>query len=156
MPTPVRVLHDSDPAEEIMNDVGWFIDGITPLGTEVLLVMYERVVRGEKKTSGGIIVPATQGKTAAEDKYQGKAGLVVKLGATAFQEDETHRWGGVVPKVGDWVLIDVRETYSFDVPIYTDPKLRLGSPIGERRFRQAHDVHVRILVDDPALFDAAW
>jgi co-chaperonin GroES (HSP10) len=155
MGAPVRVLHDTNPAEEILTDLEWMIEGLQPVGADVLLVMYERVGKGEQKSTGGIIIPVTQGGTATEDKYQGKAGLIVKKGPMAFQEDETHRWGDVVPQVGDWVLIDVRETYSFDVPIYDNPNVRLGSPSGQRRMRLAQDVHVRIIAS-PSVFDAVW
>jgi co-chaperonin GroES (HSP10) len=155
MGAPVRILHENDPADEIRHDLEWLIDGLEPVGADVLLVMYERVSKGEQKSTGGIIIPATQGGTATEDRYQGKAGLIVKKGPVAFEEDENHRWGSAIPKEGDWVLIDVRETYSFDVPIYDNPKVRVGSPTGLRRMRLVQDVHVR-LIASPKVFDAIW
>jgi co-chaperonin GroES (HSP10) len=155
MGAPVRVLHHTDPAEKIWEDLGWVIDGLTPTGADVLLVMYERVGQGESKTAGGIIIPDTKGGAATEDKYQGKVGLVVKMGPLAFQEDETHKWGNVIPKVGDWVLINVNEAFSFDVPVYRKSAQRVGSPEGQRRMRLVQDVYARIIAS-PQVFDAIW
>ena len=156
MGAPVRVVHAKDPATLIWDDLGWVIEGLTPTGADVLLVMYERVGQGgESKTQGGIIIPEMQGGTATEDKYQGKVGLVVKLGPLAFKEDDTHKWGDTVPKIGDWVLVNVGETYSFDVPVYHNPVNRFGSPQGQRRCRLVQDVYAR-LIASPQVFDAIW
>lgn len=155
MGAPVRILHHKDPAQEIWDDIGWLIEGLTPTGADVLLAMYERVGQGESRTPGGIIIPDTKGGAATEDKYQGKVGLVVKMGPLAFQEDDNHKWGNVVPKIGDWVLINVNEAFSFDVPVYRKSATRIGSPDGTRRMRLAQDVYARIIAS-PMVFDAIW
>lgn len=155
MGAPVRVLHQIDPADEIRQSIGWVIDGLTVTGCDVLLAMYERVGQGERRSIGGIIIPDTKGGAATEDKYQGKVGLVVAMGPLAFKEDETHRWGNVVPNVGDWVLINVNESFSFDVPVYSNSAKRIGSPDGQRRMRLVQDVYARIIAS-PSVFDAIW
>lgn len=145
MPAPLRVIQSSDPAQDIMDDVGEFIPHFRPVGAGVLLVMYERGNQkggGEVKTKGGIIVPNTATGALAEDKYQGKVGLVVALGPIAFTEDASHRWGDAVPQVGDWVLISIGDSYSFDLP-------------GPRRARMVDDVNVKLIVSREA-FDAVW
>lgn len=143
MPLPLRVVHTTDPKQDIIDDVGSFINGIEPLGAGVLLVMYERgKQKGDVRTAGGIIVPETQTGTLREDKFQGKVGLVMALGPLAFQEDATHQWGGNTPKVGDWVMINVGDTYSFDLP-------------NDRRARIAEDVNVKAKVQS-AQFDGVW
>jgi co-chaperonin GroES (HSP10) len=155
MGAPVRILHKKDPAQEIWDDIGWVINGLTVTGADVLLAMYERVGQGEAKTERGIIIPDFKGGAATEDKYQGKVGLVVKMGPVAFQEDETHKWSGVHPQVGDWVLINVNEAFSFDVPVYRNSSMRVGSPDGQRRMRLVQDVYARIIAS-PQVFDAIW
>ncbi len=156
MGAPVRVIHETNPADEIRQDVGYLCDDITVLGADVLIVMYQRIGLREVRTAGNIIIPETKNGTAGEDKFQGKVGLVVKLGPIAFQDDQTHQWGGVKPKVGDWVLINVSETYSFDLPVYADgARAGISSPTGERRARVVQDVYVKGIVS-PKIFDAIW
>jgi len=43
-------------------------------------------------------------ETKKEDEYQGKVGLVLKVGPLAFVDDENHNWCGLRAKVGDWVM----------------------------------------------------
>lgn len=158
MGAPIRVVHDKDPAQEIRDDVGKLCEGITVLGASVLIVMYQRVLSsggGERRSTGGILIPITANTSAHEDKFQGKVGLLMQLGPIAFAEDDSHKWGGRTPKVGDWVLIDVKETYSFDLPVYSAGKIGQGSPDGERRARIIQDVYVHGIVDR-TMFDAIW
>lgn len=54
------------------------------------------------RTNAGRIILAKE--TQKEDEYQGKVGLVLKLGPLAFVDDETHQWHGLAAKVGDWVM----------------------------------------------------
>src|SRR6185312_5199214 len=131
MAQPLRVLHDRDPREDIREDVGAVTDTIDPLGAGVLIVMYERGKgKGEAKTAGGIILA---NKTLDEDKYQGKAGLVMKLGPIAFTDDASHQWGDRVPQVGDWVMVNVGDSFAFDLP-------------GDRRARIVEDVNVKAIL----------
>lgn len=156
MGAPIRVVHETDPKDDIRRDVGHLCEGMTVMGADVLIVMYERVSgEAEKKTAGGLLVPITARTTAHEDKFQGKVGLVMKMGPLAFEDDDNHRWGGVRPQVGDWVLINVSETYSFDLPVYTAHAARTGSPDGERRCRLVQDVYVKLIVSEE-MFDAIW
>ncbi len=145
MPHPLRVVHNTDPAQDIRDDVQGFIASIQPLGAQVLLVMYERGKQkggGDTMTAGGIIVPITAQGIMAEDHWQGKVGLVMAMGPIAFKDDTSHQFGGVTPKVGDWVMINIGDTYSFDLP-------------GERRARMTDDVNVKAIVS-PNHFDVVW
>jgi len=138
MAQPLRVLHDRDPREDIREDVGAVTDTIDPLGAGVLIVMYERGKgKGEAKTAGGIILA---NKTLDEDKYQGKAGLVMKLGPIAFTDDASHQWGDRVPRVGDWVMVNVGDSFAFDLP-------------GDRRACIVEDVNVKAILRHP---DMVW
>lgn len=145
MPLPLRVVHKTDPRQDIIDDVGDIAKHFQPLGAGVLIVMYER---GKQKggemaqTSGGIFIPETATGVIKEDKYQGKVGLVMALGPIAFTEDERHQWGAVTPKIGDWVMVSVGDTYSFDLP-------------GDRRARLVEDVNIKFIVS-PEAFDSVW
>jgi co-chaperonin GroES (HSP10) len=145
MPAPLRVIHKTDPKEDILHDVGHLVPHFQPIAAGVFIVMYERGNQkggGEVTTQGGIIVPSTATGALAEDKYQGKVGLVMALGPIAFEEDASHKWGNAVPQVGDWVMISVGDTYSFDLP-------------GPRRARLVEDVNVKFIVS-PEAFDSVW
>lgn len=137
MPVPLQVIHDRDPREAVWQDVGEHIKGIEPLCAGVLLIMYERGMGGEARTKSGIFLPD---QTTSEDKYQGKAGLVVKLGPIAFTDDASHQWGDMIPQVGDWVIVNVGDSFPFDLP-------------NKRRARIVDDVSVKAIIQQP---DAVW
>ena len=54
-----------------------------------------------EKTEGGIILPD---RSLAENRFQGKVGLVVTMGPNAFVDDNIAQFGGVTIKPGDWVI----------------------------------------------------
>jgi len=148
MPAPIRVVHEEDPKKLIWKDCGKLLEGLKPLADRVLVVMYERTNQGEGKearTTGGIIMVKTQSRTSAaeQDKYQGRLGLVMALGPLAFKSDATHDWGGVVPKVNDWVMFDSYSNFSpFDLP-------------NDRRARFVQDIAIEAIVPEET-FDAIW
>lgn len=43
-------------------------------------------------------------KTLAEDRFQGKIGLVLKVGPTAFVDGGGKWYGDITVEVGDWVM----------------------------------------------------
>lgn len=134
MAQALAMEHRVDPREEILADVRSLLADVTPLGTEVLLAVYIR----PERTVGGILLPQNQGPRK-EDLWQGKVGLILSMGEAAFSEDEHHRWGRTVPQVGDWVAINVGDTWSFE--------------LGGRRCRVVEDVDVKLIVRRP---DAIW
>lgn len=143
MPQPVRVIHETDPKQDIMEDVGPFIGAFTPLSDRILIVMYERGKRrdgnAEVRSRGGIIVPQ---KSLDEDKFQGRVGLVMRMGALAFADDNTHHWGDPVPRIGDWVMVRVGDTSPFDLP-------------NDRRARYVHDADVEAIISQDG-YDLIW
>lgn len=52
-------------------------------------------------TKGGIVIPV---KSMAESRFQGKVGLVLKVGPLAFKDDKVNQFGGVTVKEGDWIV----------------------------------------------------
>lgn len=124
----LQMVHDRDPKDALLDQVGALAAKLTPIGARVLVATY---IRPEKTTKGIILTE----KYRQEDEYQGKVGLVLKMGPLAFTEDETHQWGGVTPKVGDWVLMNIGDTR------------RLS--IGENPCRFIEDVAVQGILEEP-------
>ncbi|MEN9931891.1 MAG: hypothetical protein RIS17_464 [Pseudomonadota bacterium] len=137
-------------AEKLQADLAPVVAGVHLLRNRVLVATYIR----PEKTSGGIIRPD---QLREEDKWQGKAGLVLKIGPSAFDfeeideeiEDELalaradHAHPDVadiarramnehnVPQVGDWVFFRGSDTW--------DSGLQIAPGIG---------AHCRFIFDD--------
>ena len=131
MAVAVQMKHTVDPKKEIWDDVKPYLDDVEPIGTEVLLAVYLR----PERTAGGIIVDLGDKGMKAEDRYQGKVGLVLKMGPVAFTEDDRHHWGGRIPQVGDWLAVSVGDTWSCE--------------LGNRRCRIVEDIHCKLILQRP-------
>lgn len=87
--------HTTDAKTEVLNRLG-DISGLQVFHNEVIVALY---VRPERTASGIYLTDNIRD----EDKYQGKVGLIVKMGAAAF-DDTSGGWqweGGV--GLHDWV-----------------------------------------------------
>lgn len=127
----IKMEHALDPRAEILQALGTTLDGAVLVNpVSVLLCMYER----PEKTAGGLYMPETAGPRA-EDKYQGKVGLIVEMGHLAFKDDEEHDWGPDKPKLGDWAMVRVGDTFPFYV--------------NERMMRIVHENDVRMILPSP-------
>lgn len=93
--------HTKDPAQVIRDVIG-DLKNFEIFGNQVLLGVYER----PKVTKGGIHLAD---QTVHEDRYQGKAGLVLKKGPTAFVSDHNYNFKGQNVEIGDWVAIFVSD-----------------------------------------------
>lgn len=140
----IKMQHNVDPKKFIRDKMKPFIDGLEVMGEDILLGVYDReAYKGDLKSSGGIIIP---GKKLEEDKYQGLACLILKMGPLAFVEDETHKYGPSKPKVGDWVAVRKSEGFSFVVG--------LSSKMEEnQQCRLMNERGVRLIISDP---DSVW
>lgn len=87
--------HSEDPRELTEQAVG-NVRHIEVFGPRVLVATYMR----PERTKGGIILT---GAAQKEDEFQGKVGLVLKVGNTAFRNDSATDFGGDAVKEGDWV-----------------------------------------------------
>lgn len=96
--------HAVDPADELRKKVG-DISKIDILHNQILVAVY---IRPEKTKSGIILADQTRN----EDRYQGKAGLVLKKGPLAFVDDDTNKFHGQNVEVGDWVFYRVSDGFS--------------------------------------------
>ena len=124
----IEMVHDVDPRQQIMDELSDLVNEIEPLGARIVVAVYKR----PEKSAGGILLTENY---RSEDNYQGKVGLVMKLGRLAFQEDSSHQWGGRVPKVGDWVGFRVGDTHPF--------------LLGKRTCRFVEDVNVQMILQRP-------
>jgi co-chaperonin GroES (HSP10) len=124
--------HDVDPRQTIMADMAPHLEKFLCGGPDVLIAIYVRT----GKTQSGIYIP---GQTSDEDKYQGKAALVLQIGAKAFSAERgTADWfGDREVMVGDWVAVNVNDTF---------PVL-----IGDRSCRLVEDKYVRAILQTPDL-----
>lgn len=92
------MAHDVDPKEKIFGDLG-DISSIRLLNNQIMIAVYIR----PEKTKGGIIMTD---RHRDEDRFQSKIGMIVRMGPTAFKEDEDDpKWfGGMKFDVGDWIM----------------------------------------------------
>jgi co-chaperonin GroES (HSP10) len=88
--------HSDDPAETIRKEMG-DINDIEIFHNQVLVAIYIR----PEKTKSGLYLSA---QTRDEDKYQGKVGLIIKKGPTAFVDKDGEWFSGLDIKEGDWIV----------------------------------------------------
>lgn len=117
-----------DPKLKILEDVKEHIDGFLPLSSQVLVAIYVR----PNKTKSGIHL---SDRTVEEDLYQGKVGLILKMGDLAFVDDANHKFGENRPKVGDWIVYRIGDTFPF--------------VLGNRYCRFVEDVSVKAIISRP-------
>lgn len=92
----MEMVHTYDPVDELIEKIGDLSEFIVPLN-KILVGIYMR----PDKTKGGVHIPD---QIRDEDRYQGKAGLILKKGPIAFVDDSRVSFHGLNPDVGDWVM----------------------------------------------------
>ncbi len=107
------MVHDDDPKQEVLDKIG-DISGFTVFHTDVLVALYMR----PEKTKSGLILTD---RTREEDRWQGKAGLVIKMGNDAFKDPnglwftdakiELHDWVWFRPSDGFPITLNSREGF---------------------------------------------
>lgn len=125
-----------DPKKALLDSLGGRQNGIEMFHNLVLVATYIE----PEKTMGGIIRPD---RTLAENRFQGKAALVLKLGPLAFQDDNVAKFGGVTLDPGDWVMVrpsDGMELFAVDASGGTGTSCRIFA-----------DTDIKARVSDPAL-----
>lgn len=131
----VQMTHDTDPKEALLAKVG-DLEGIEVFGSDILVAIYKR----PNKTKSGIILTDN---TLNEDKWQGKAALVLKLGPTAYLDEDGNKFRDI--KVGDWVVARPSDGWSC-----TLNTLKTGvSAEDVVDCRIMTDISVRLRVTDP-------
>ena len=128
---PMRMVHTVDPAKELLAKIG-DLSGFELFSNQVLIAIYER----PEKTKSGLYLSDV---TRQEDQWQGKAGLCVKLGPSAFVSDENFNFQNQKVSVGDWVAIFVSD----------GRKITVNSTL----CRLIEDQHIRMKIPFP---DSVW
>jgi hypothetical protein len=139
----LRSVHDGDPKKDLMKAFEEVAEKTTVLGPLCLVAIYQRPDKVKTTSGVSLYIPDT---SKAEDKWQGKVGLLLKMGPLAFKEDETHQWGGVTPKVGDWVLFPIYSTFPVDAA---------GKPVNGvnyTRVRFVEDVKITAVIEEPDIY----
>ena len=88
--------HVLDPKKELISVLG-DTSNVEIFNNQILVAIYIR----PEKTVGGIILTNT---IRDEDKWQGKIGLVIKKGPSAFVDDSKNWFNGITVDVNDWVI----------------------------------------------------
>jgi len=123
----MEMTHDVDPVKKMLDEIG-DLSSFDILNNHVLLGIYIRPVR----TKGGIMLTDNY---RDEDKWQGKVGLVLKKGPTAFI-DKTGEWfDGITINEHDWLvtrpsdgfLITIRNVFC-KLVVDTSTKMRISRP----------------------------
>lgn len=140
--TALKRTEQIDEKQELLARLG-DLSHVRIAQNEVLLAIYVR----PEKTPGGIIL--TQ-KNRKEDMYQGKVGLVVKIGeACQFVrgDPEKGRQYGIPVKLHDWVVVRPSDTWPIDVN--TDPNaLQIEDFVP---CRLVFDDRIRLVVSSPGV-----
>jgi co-chaperonin GroES (HSP10) len=102
-----NMKHAVDPRKTIMEEVG-DLSTIEIFNNQILVAIYIR----PEKTSGGIILA---NQTRDEDKWQGKMGLVLKKGPSAFVDESQNWFNGIDVAVGDWVFFRPSDGWGLEV-----------------------------------------
>ena len=131
-----------DPKRELLDLLG-DISGIEIAQNEVLLAIYMR----QEKTAGGIILPHQNLK---EDRYQGKCGLVVKIGSACRflrQDEKTDVRYGLDIKLHDWVVVRPSDSWALDINSDLEA-LKIENFVA---CRLIYDDQIRMRVTDPRM-----
>ena len=92
----MKMEHKDAPEDVILDQIGDISD-YELFHNRILVGVYQR----PKKTAGGIHLPD---QVTKEDHFQGKVGLVLKVGPGAFKDDALNKFHGATVKPGDWVV----------------------------------------------------
>lgn len=93
----VELAHSQDDARTAIRKAVGDLSEFKVLDDLVLVGTFIRAA----KTKGGILLPE---KSLDEDRFQGKAGLVLKKGPTAFKYSGPFPYEGPAPEEGDWIM----------------------------------------------------
>jgi co-chaperonin GroES (HSP10) len=103
----IKMQHDVDPKVDILKRLGDLSD-IEIFNNQILVAVYIR----PEKTKGGIIMTD---RARDEDKYQGKIGLIVKMGSDAFVDAEGKWFKNLEVNEGDWIIYRPAESWPMEV-----------------------------------------
>lgn len=127
MSAPMKMLHATDPAAELRAAVG-DVSAHELFANQILVAVYKR----PEKTATGIYLSDS---TRKEDDYQGKVGLVLKMGPQAFVSDSRVDFGDQRVEVGQWIVARPSDGWKLE--------------INGQLCRMIEDTHVKMRVPAP-------
>lgn len=107
MAAHIEMKHDTDPKKELLKELG-NIKEVEIFHNQILCAVYLR----PEKTSGGIILPD---QAKAEDRYQSKVGLVVRMGPDAFVDDTNTWFKDFKVGLNDWIVFKPSDGWAITV-----------------------------------------
>ena len=130
----IAQVSQHDPVQALIDAVG-DVSGIEVMHNLVLVATYIE----PERTPGGVIKPDS---AMEENRFQGKAGLVLALGPLAFKDDDRTKFGGMKLNAGDWVI--ARPSDGLEM-------LKVNRDTGGAYLRLFEDINIKARVSDPAL-----
>ena len=131
----MEMQHEVDPKTAILDKVS-DLTGVEVFGSDVLVALYIP----PEKTKSGIILADT---TREESRWQGKVGLILKLGNTAYVDEDGNKFRDI--NVGDWVVFRPSDGWPFQL---NTMKSRISKD-GVIDCRVVNDIHIRCRVQHP-------
>lgn len=95
----LKAVHDVDPKRELLKRVGDLSDFKVTFN-QILCAIYLR----PDEAQFGTLKLKLADQTKDEDRYQGKVGLVLKMGPRAFVDDVERQFHNFHVRVGDWIV----------------------------------------------------
>lgn len=105
--TQMTMAHDIDPKQKLLEDLG-DISNVEIFNNQVLVAVYIR----PQKTKSGIYL---SDKTIDEDRYQGKVGLLVGMGPSAFNDDNGQWFNQAQFNLHDWLVFRPSDGWSINI-----------------------------------------
>ena len=96
-----------NPKEVIIKAIGDALELMSPPYNNRVIVATAPHISA---TAGGILFTD---RRKDEGRYQGKVGLILSIGPTAFRYDGSYEWEGDKPQIGDWVFYRPTESVEF-------------------------------------------
>jgi co-chaperonin GroES (HSP10) len=136
MPAALMDHSSENPRQALLEKVG-DVSGVKLYGSDVLVAIY---MRPEKTKSGIILTDNMRG----EDAYQGKVGLIIGMGPTAYLDDEGNKFRNI--NIGDWGAF--RASDGFPITLNTGGGVTSKDAV---LCRIITDINIRMTVSSPDL-----
>jgi len=121
------MAHDIDPKHKLLEDLG-DLSNIEIFNNQILCAVYIR----PQKTKSGLYL---SDKTVDEDRFQGKVGLLIGMGPSAFQDESGQWFSDTAFKLHDWLVFRPSDGWNITVNGVlcrvlsdTQVKVRVSSP----------------------------
>lgn len=131
----VEYAHDVDPKQVILDKVG-DLSGVEVFGSDVLVALYSP----PEKTKSGLII---SDNTRDEFRFQGKVGLIIKMGNTAFVDENGEKFRDI--NVGEFVVFRPSDGW----PMQLNTMKSRISKDGIVDCRVITDINIRCRVNHP-------